>query len=222
MKWAFGIRRKISTALLLAAIFVLVFVKSLLDRQHVSELGNSFSSVYEDRLMVESYIYRLSEHLFRKKIIVDSTGSIAVARKVEPIFQAHNTAINDIISAYELTKLTPDETRFFQAFKGNVHKLMELEEAFFSRFSSGIEPVATRDTINAEFDKASENLGHLSRIQITEGRILNEQSQRIVAGSSLLGQFEMGILIAIGLLIIVLVFESTAVYRTPRQNESLN
>ena len=39
MKWAFGIRRKISAALLLSAIFVLLFVKNMVDSNHVTILG---------------------------------------------------------------------------------------------------------------------------------------------------------------------------------------
>ena len=222
MRWAFGIRRKISAALLLATIFVLITVKSLVDSRHVAELGSSFSSVYEDRLLVESYIYRLSEHLFRKKIMIDSTGSRAVAEIIAPLVEEHNQAIRKIIDAYDKTRLTTDETRYFAALKINIDALLALEASFFRSFTAGEEPITTRNLVNKEFNKASENLGHLSRIQISEGKILNDHSKRIVASSSLLTQFEIGILIAIGLLIMVLVFESTSVFNNSRQNESLN
>ena len=113
MKWAFGIRRKISAALLLSAIFVLVFVKNMLDNQNVTKLGNSFSSVYEDRLMVESYIFRLSEHLFRKKIMIDTTSTQVKVAAIRPLVEGHNAAIGHIISEYEKTRLTEAEARFF-------------------------------------------------------------------------------------------------------------
>lgn len=219
MRWAFGIRRKISAALLLATIFVLVFVKSLLDRQHVSDLGSSFSSVYEDRLMVESYIYRFSDHLFRKKIMIDSADSRATVENIRPLFRKRDSDIRAIIAAYEETKLTVEERRFFDAFKANVSGLMMLEEAFFAKMAADGAP-ADRAAIDAEFNQASANLDQLSHIQLTEGKILNDQSKKIVAGSSLLTQFEMGILIAIGLLILVLVFESTSMFT--RGNQSLN
>ena len=222
MRWAFGIRRKISAALLLATIFVLITVKSLVDSRHVAELGSSFSSVYEDRLLVESYIYRLSEHLFRKKIMFDSTGSRAVAETIVPLIEEHNAAIRQIISAYEETSLTEDEARYFEALKNNIDALLALESSFLGSFLTGEEPVAAPHLLNKEFNKAFENLGHLSRIQISEGKILNDHTKKIVAGSSLLTQFEIGILIAIGLLIMVLVFESTSVFNNSRQNESLN
>lgn len=223
MKWAFGIRRKISAALLLAAIFVLIFVKNVVDSRNVAALGNSFSSVYKDRLMVESYIFKLSEHLFRKKIMIDTTvAGAAEGSKVKGLVQGHNRAIAHIIAEYEKTRLTEAESRFFSAFKGNIHDLYMLEERYFQRLSDGEDVVEVKDLISAEFDRASLNLGQLSGIQVLEGKLMNEHSQKIVAGSSILTQFEMGILIAIGLMIIVLVFESSSMFSKSPQNQGLN
>src|SRR5688500_12720480 len=130
MKWAFGIRRKVSAALLLAVIFVLVFVKNMVDSNHVTELGHSFSSVYEDRLMVESYIYRLSEHLFRKKIMIDTCESQFTAAFIKPLIDGHSRAIESIIGDYEKTKLTAAETHYFNLLKENVQKLVSLEKEY--------------------------------------------------------------------------------------------
>lgn len=222
MKWAFGIRRKISAALLLASVFVLVFVKNLVDNKHVTQLGVSFSSVYEDRLMAESYIYRLSEHLFRKKMMIDSSVSPAATEEIKPVMRQHNAGIDRIIAQYDQTKLTDEEARFFVAFKKNIRVLTALEEEYYTRVAAGEDFLAQRNLINSEFNKASNNLRCLSTIQISEGKILNDHSKKIVAGSSLLTQFEMGILVTIGLMIIVLVCESSAVFTKPGQKQSLN
>ena len=221
MKWAFGIRRKISAALLLSAIFVLLFVKNMVDSNHVTQLGHSFSSVYEDRLMVESYIYKLSEHLFRKKIMIDTCETRLTAGIIKPLIEGHGRAIKNIIVEYEKTKLTEAEAKYFALFKENVENLAVLEKEFLG----GTEPErlsSAKANIDEQFNKASDHLGHLSAIQVSEGRILNENSKKIVAGSSLLTQFEIGILIAIGLMILVLVFESSAVFSRPAREQSLN
>ena len=222
MKWAFGIRRKISAALLLSAIFVLVFVKNMLDNQNVTKLGNSFSSVYEDRLMVESYIFRLSEHLFRKKIMIDTTSTQVKVAAIRPLVEGHNAAIGHIISEYEKTRLTEAEARFFKDFKGNIEALGSLESTYFRKMYAENDADHIKDQIDEEFNRASINLGHLSSIQISEGKLLNEHSQKIVADSSLLTQFEMGILIAIGLMILVLVFESSSIFSGAAHKQSLN
>ena len=212
MKWAYSIRRKISAALLLAAIFVLLFVKSMMNNNNVAKLGTSFSSVYEDRLLVEAYIYRMSEHLFRKKIMIDSASTPQYVLEVKPAIDRYNETIRSIIADYEKTKLTDAETVYFNDFKKNVDELMESERIFFESVKAGEENDRAKTAIDEQINVASKNLGLLSGIQVSEGKLLNEKSQRIVAGSSLLAQFEIGILVAIGLMVLVLVFESTTVF----------
>src|SRR5688500_17113964 len=120
MKWAYGIQRKISAALLLAAIFVLLFVKNAMVSKNVTDLGISFSSVYEDRLLVESYIYRMSEHLFRKKIMIDTARSRASTLQIKSAIGQYNEAIHALIKAYESTKLTIAERTHFNDLKTNI------------------------------------------------------------------------------------------------------
>lgn len=220
MKWAYNIRRKISAALLLAAIFILLFVKNLVDSNNVTQLGKSFSSVYEDRLVVESYIYRMSEHLFRKKFLLDTCSSTASAARIKPVVEDYQTRIAALIADYEETKLTDAETTYFEKLKENINKLETYEDAFFVQGENNTDSV--RAMMNVQFNQAATNLDHLSAIQISEGRILKERSQEIVAGSSILTHLEIGILIAIGLMVLVLVFESTPRFFPRNQKQSLN
>ena len=222
MKWAYSIRRKISVALLMAAIFVLLFVKNMMDSSNVSQLGTSFSSVYEDRLLVESYIYKMSDHLFRKKIMMDTAASPATALKIKPAIDQYNETIAALIAAYEKTKLTKQESVYLEDLKGNIGKLTELEGDYFRSAERGNEERLAKALINAQFNQASRNLELLSAIQVSEGKQLNDLSQRIVAGSSILTKFEIGILVAIGLMIIALVFESSSVLVKTPGNSSLN
>lgn len=220
MKWAYNIRRKISAALLLAAIFILLFVKNLVDSNNVDQLGDSFSSVYNDRLVVESYIYRMSEHMFRKKFMLDTCSSTVSATQIQPVVRDYQGRIAALIADYEETKLTATEADYFNRFKENIGKLTSYEDTFFAKGDKNIDSV--RAMMDVEFNQASTNLDHLSAIQLSEGKVLNERSQKIVAGSSILTHLETGILIAIGLMVLVLVFESTTRFFPGNQKESLN
>lgn len=221
MRWAYSFRRKISAALLLAAIFVLLFAKNILDSKNVSQLGSSFSSVYEDRLVVESYIYQMSEYLFRKKIMIDTAENLASALELRTMVTQYQHSIGTLIDAYEKTKLTDSEEAYFLEFKKNVGMLAEVEREYFAAVAQGRFDEEARQRIDGKFNEASGNLGLLSAIQISEGKILNDNTQKIVAGSSILTQFETGILIAVGLMVLVLVFESTMFTKTAGK-ESLN
>lgn len=221
MQWAFRIRRKISAALLLAAIFVLVFVKNIVEEKYVTELGNSFASVYEDRLVVESYIYKLSDNLLRKKIMIDTCSAPSQAKRIKPLIDGHNASINTLIADYERTRLTDAESKLFGELKENIRKIDEDENSFFRRIEDGEGVSGIKASIDTHFNQASQNLTQLSAIQLSEGKLLNDHSRKIVAGSSLLTQFELGILIAISLMILVLVFESTTAL-THAEGRSLN
>lgn len=222
MKWAYNIRRKIKTALLLAAIFILLFLKNSMDSKNVAELGASFSSVYEDRLLVEGYIYRMSDNLFRKKIMIDSVASAEDARLIRPTITLYNDTIRSIIEAYEKTKLTETEDIYFNDFKENVSQLISLENSYFEHASKEVETGEVKALLDAQFNDAFGNLHLLSGIQLAEGKLLNDYSKKIVAGSEILTKFEIGILIAVGLMIMVLVFESTSVFSKPVRDQSLN
>jgi hypothetical protein len=137
-----------------------------------------------------------------------------------PAINRHNSAIDDIIIQYENTKLTEAESRYFKSFKENIRALQEQENLFLNR--SGAPSLSAKESINKHFNEASLNLGHLSAIQVSEGKMLNEQSKKIVAGSSLLTQFEMAIVIVIGLIILVLVFESNVLPIKTMQKPGLN
>ncbi len=62
MKWIYHIKQKMQVAFLLGIIIFVVFGNHVMESRNVTELSGSFSSVYEDRLLVESYIYNLTSH----------------------------------------------------------------------------------------------------------------------------------------------------------------
>jgi len=217
MKWIYRIQQKAQVAFLLAIILMGILVKNVMERNNVSELGDSFSSVYEDRLLVESYIYRLSDHLYQKKLIFDNceVNGNAIAYRNE--IEKHNTDISNLIHEYEKTKFTEKETAFFQSFKNSIRKITFLETQYLMAGSDGSNP-----ELDDEFKIAAADLQHLSNIQIAEGKILSDQSKKIVAGSTILTQFELGMIIIIGLIIQALIFASQSLTPKVAQNHNLN
>lgn len=217
MKWIYRIQQKAQVAFLLAIILMGILVKNVMERNNVSELGDSFSSVYEDRLLVESYIYRLSDHLYQKKLIFDNceVNGNAIAYRNE--IEKHNTDISNLIHEYEKTKFTEKETTFFQSFKSSIRKITFLETQYLMSGSDG-----NNSELDDEFKIAAADLQHLSNIQIAEGKILSDQSKKIVAGSTILTQFELGMIIIIGLIIQALIFTSQSLTPKVAQNHNLN
>lgn len=217
MKWAYSFKERAKAALLLAVVLVLVFTVSYVERRNVSELGTSFSSVYEDRLVVESYIYKFSDYLYQKKLLADACTRSEQTEQLSKRISLHNEAIRSMIHNYEKTKLTKEESVLFAAFKKDIYAIMEAEGNL-----EGNEFPEAKSAFDKKVDDALTNLDHLSTIQLSEGQLLNENSKKIMAGSDVLTQFEMAILIVIALLIQVLIFTSRSIQPKLPQIHSLN
>jgi hypothetical protein len=219
MKWIYVIQQKAQVAFLLAIILLGVFFKNVLDRNNVSELGDSFSSVYEDRLLVESYIYKLSDHLYQKQLLIDQYSQQNDVNQLTAKMAGHNLAIRALIHEYEKTKLTTEESKFFDAFKNNINELLTLENQYL-KMEWNME--APNTSLDQQFLTATQNLGQLSSIQIAEGKSMADQSKRIVAGSSILTQFELAMIMVIGLIIQALIFASSSLTPNIIQKHQLN
>ncbi|MBA4851189.1 MCP four helix bundle domain-containing protein [Emticicia sp. BO119] len=221
MKWAYSIEQKMKAAMALTVIFVFLFIKNVSDKRHFNELGDSFSAVYEDRLMAESYIYELSNHLSRKKLLVDDCNTQEDFNQIKDKIKAHNHSIRSLIGAYEKTKLTPTEEVLFKDFKkkiadGEALEQKHLHQSDFSNAETG------RQVLDEAFYDALNTLNHLSNIQITEGAKLNKSSQKIVLGSTSDNQFELTLLIVLGTVILTLIFTSNSTMPKIPTDSSLN
>ena len=205
-------------ALVLTIAVVLIFAKSVVEENNVSELGTSFTSVYADRLLVESYIYKFSDHLYQKKILLDNCNAQTQLAQFKDQIAAHNAAILQVIGEYEKTKLTEAERVYFSDFKNRIASIIQLEKAYWNAAAAPLMAEAHRVEIDGKVDEALQDLGQLSGIQISEGKSIHEQSQKIVAGSVMLTQFELVLLICLGLTILALLFATRPpVPRFPQQ-----
>lgn len=198
MKWTYSIRQKITAAALLGIVFVMVFAKNRMDSSNVSSLGSSFSSVYEDRLVVEMYIYQLSNLLYQKKMMIDNCdGSFETDR-----IASYHSSIQGLLEAYGQTVLTDEEAVLFDSLKRELGKLALLEAGL----TDSEEPELT--LIEKSFTSATHYLNGLSDIQIEVGKSMAERSKKLVASNSLLTRVELVLLILIGLIIQALIFAS--------------
>ena len=222
MKWSYSVKQKSKAAFLLAGVLVLVLVKNMLDSSNVSKLGNSFAAVYEDRLLVESYIYQLSGHLYQKKMMVDNCASGENVDLLQEKLNAHNGKINTLLLDYGKTRLTPAEATYFSSFQQSMAHIRELETRYLQTQESGRAGGQTKHQIDRQYGVAANQLNQLSHIQVAEGKRLNDQSKQIIAGSTILTQFELVLIIGIGIMIQMLVFASKSKLSTFPQNPMLN
>ena len=59
MMWALAIKRKITAALLLLSVVGLVLLTNWSEQRNARRIAAAVTTIYEDRLVVEGYIFRL-------------------------------------------------------------------------------------------------------------------------------------------------------------------
>ena len=208
MKWIHSLTYRAKSAFLLALLILFVSAKNIYDNSNVSQLGSSFSSVYEDRLLVESYIYDLTDQLYLKKLNREDCAS----RMVQPPRLSQNQNMISTLNSYENTQITTEERVHFNRLKINLDKIMYMES---------LEDENHHD-FETVYQAAMSNLHMLSSIQLMEARILHDNSKRLMAGFTLYSQFELAILIIIGLMIQALILTSKSILPRQPQRHELN
>ena len=186
------IKQRIHAGFILAAAFLLVLASNRLNNRNFSTVEHGVDSVFEDRLVVQEYIYRLN-NLFHKK----------------ELFLANNTLDNGTIPQYPeirstladfgKTDLTREESLFLTSLKENYSELKTLEGNHANKNASEKEIVSVLNSI-------SRNLDELAEVQLSEGRQLTQRSKRSLGMNQLLSSIEIVFLIIIGILFLVIVF----------------
>ena len=221
MKWFLRITQKTKIALLFAAIFVLILSKNYFDRKNISDLGNTFTAVYEDRLMAESYIFQISDHLYGKKILLDKSFKNTADADATLACESEEK-IQVLIADFAKTKLTAQESAVFSNLKSNISELHRYEHNLNAALNNGIRDAGLKNAWDEHFQRTMSDLNDLSGIQVQEGKELNANSERIIAQNTILTQFEFGMLVLIGVMIQVLLFASKVIFPKTTQRHHLN
>tara|TARA_R110002012_G_scaffold272711_1_gene458366 strand:+ start:26867 stop:27487 length:621 start_codon:yes stop_codon:yes gene_type:complete len=186
------IKQRIHTGFVLAAAFLLVLASNRLNNRNFSTVEHGVDSVFEDRLVVQEYIYTLN-NLFHKKELYLSSNT----RNHKAIPQYPE--INNILADFEKTDLTREESLFLTSLKENYAELKTLEANYTN-------DGASKEKIVSVLGSISGNLDELAEVQLSEGRLLTQRSKRSLGMNQLLSTIEIVFLIIIGILFIVIVF----------------
>lgn len=194
MDWIYGIRSKMTAALLFSVVLGLVLFNNFSERKNSAKINEAISSIYEDRLVVESYIFQYSHHFQKINDIIENS-ELSNDQKSSYI-NATLSKITALNSLYWKTKLTDEEKKSFTRFD-------DLSKSMAYSLSTG----------NFEMIKKLSNdsvaiLHDLSFIQVNEAKSQMDNVNSMYSFSSISSQFEIALLIVITFIILILVFAS--------------
>ena len=182
-------RNKAAVSALLAVIIGLIVLNNFKQQSNSASINKSIATIYDDRLVVEGYIFNYSQHL--ENINKAATAKIS---DTETLIKAELTDIKKINSLYLKTKLTEDEQLSFDKFL-SFYKNLE------NSFDNG-----DLNSVIYYSDKAQNILPVLSDIQMKEATSEMDNLKRLFGSSSMSSKFETGVLVIITLLILALQF----------------
>ncbi|GAL66830.1 MCP four helix bundle domain-containing protein [Jejuia pallidilutea] len=195
---------KIKWVLSILMVFVLIVTTNLIDRNNFIRVKDSVVTIYEDRLIAKDLIFEMSKAVQEKEV--------AVAASDTTFFNQYNNKVNDdiqsLISRFEQTKLTLDESKVFDNLKENFQKLKTLENVFKDS------DFLAKNNLATGINNLKENLDELSEIQINEGKRQMSISQKAIDTVELFTQIEIYLLVFLAIVIQIIVMYN------PKQNKS--
>jgi hypothetical protein len=204
-------KRKITGFLIIGVLLVLLYGKNLLERQSFRAVSGTLSNVYEDRLLVESYIFQISEKLFKIQRLVDHCTINYDYSKAVVEISMEEQAILKIVGAFESTQLTEQEALLLADFKRIIEKDLSIKsyQLLYSD-SSGVNEEQVK-VYDQKIARAQQDLEKLSAIQLEEGGLLVSKAKTLINRSQIWAQFELALLFILVLVIYVYIFKKPVV-----------
>lgn len=213
MKWSFVIQQKLKAAVLLSAIMLFIMLNSFIAQSSMDAIDQSFSSIYEDRLVPAIDIVYLSEHLYTKRLLLErslSNKKVEDSPHIANQLDKHNRKIDSLIIEFEKTSLIEEEVKCLDAFKGNIRAYATLEKTIIQLRANSADDA--RDLFYTQgsliFEKSVKQLGDLTKIQSVVGKKLLKDSHTEAYYFSLLSTLQIVSAIVVGVLILGLIYSS--------------
>lgn len=196
-------KRKFKAIVIIGVLLLLLYGKNLIERQSFRKISSTFTEVYNDRLVVESYIFDISERLFLIQKLIDHCDLGYDYSKVINEITDHEEAIMAIVTEFEQTQLTEQEASYLSDFKTIIQNDLNIKsyDLLFTD-SSGVNQNQVK-IYDQKISQARKDLDNLSSIQLQEGEKLISKAKVLINRSQIWAQFEVALLI---ILVVVMFF----------------
>ncbi len=188
MRWSYSIKNKLAASLVLLALCLLVLLSNYLDRLHTENVKGSISTMYEDRLIVEGQVLRMTQNIYRIRELLLTAGESTDKAQVQRLL----ARTREVYDTFIKTKLTKTETITAK----NLLVQLKLLES-----SSEDRALAINHT-----GRILDSLDRLSAIQLEESKLIMQQVESQYATIKASSQFAFAIVIVILVVLQIMVF----------------
>ncbi|MFS4446552.1 hypothetical protein [Maribacter sp. 2307UL18-2] len=188
-----SIPQRLQAGLILAMAFLLVLGSNRLDKRHFETVQNTVNSVYQDRVVVQDFIYQLNKIFHAKELELARTGQFTLD-------DSRNEKIRQLLNDFATTELTPKESDLLNDLDRAFETLVKVE---------GPNGDVSKDKtirVGQQLDEIQKKLDGLAKIQLNESGQLTQLSNKSLGMNTLMSNLEIAFLILIGLLMLALIF----------------
>jgi len=186
--------RKIKWILGILLVLALIVTTNLVDRKNFNRVKNSVITIYEARLVANDLIIELLKSVHEKELAFKLSDSTFFKKRNITL----NNAIEDYLTQFGHTSLTPDEKIIFTSLTVNFSELKNSEKHYYTSETNG-----TRLLNN--ISKVKESLNALAEIQTNEGKRQVFLSTRALDTVELFTKIEIFIMILLSILMLIII-----------------
>lgn len=202
-------KRKVRAFIVIGILLLMLYGKNLLERQSFRSISSTFTEVYNDRLVVEGYIFKISEKLFKIQKLVDHCDLDYDYSKVVNEISNHEKEILSLVGEFEATNLTEEEATYLTDFKKIIQTDLNIKNYnLLYTDSSGVNKEQVK-IYDQKISRAQQDLDNLSKIQLEEGEKLISKAKVLINRSQIWAQFEVALLIILVLVMFLLLFRKS-------------
>lgn len=190
------VQKKAKSVVILYVVIVVVMLINLFVRRGYDDLDRTISSIYSDRLVPAGYLFKINDHLYQKKLLLQNKTFLDVSARAQ--INQHNGIIAGLIKEYETTFLTQKEKLQWEGFKNELDRYTHAE---WLTMQQDIVIVNSPELLSS-FNMAMRHLKELNEIQAKEGQRLQAHSRDIITESRLNAWLEASLLFLLCIIIL--------------------
>jgi len=218
MRFAYSLKQKVKIATLLFFVMACSILITILEEKSVNKMNESFSSLYNDRLIPAMDLFQVVEIVYSKKSLIEELiyrDNPADLNASAATLNRSNFTIDSLIGKYEKTFLVQQEKELLLLLKHQLSDLVETEKTILQLLTSDNKRKAHNlfeGSGQVTSDRIVKNVSNLMRTQKQVGTEIITDTAFVISGSRIYSNLQIALAVVIGILIVGILFTSNVVY----------
>jgi len=166
MNWAFSVKNKIKSAIILLILCVVILLSNFRTQDLIEDVSTKIETIYKDRLVVQHLIFSYNQVIEKLTFIKEErlAGST--------LLKENSLRISDLERQFLNTKLTNEEAQLFDSFSKKIENLKDYSMDDLSWEDLKLEVINDLNRLEAiQMEEASREMTSIKNI--SESQILN-------------------------------------------------